>query len=62
METALPQRNVSKAQLGRVFGARVTYLTGGSPLGLATGGMLLLDRNNVSRGIGFPSFLTSLIV
>jgi hypothetical protein len=37
----LLQRNVSKAQLGRVFGARSTLLTGGTPLGLAMGGILL---------------------
>ena len=41
METTLLQRNVPKAQLGRVFGARSTLLTGGSPLGLAMGGVLL---------------------
>lgn len=41
METTLLQRNVPRAQLGRVFGARSTLLIGGSPLGLATGGMLL---------------------
>jgi MFS family permease len=41
METTLLQRNVPKAQLGRVFGARSTVLTGGSPLGLAIGGILL---------------------
>jgi hypothetical protein len=41
METTLLQRNVPKAQLGRVFGARSTLLTGGSPLGLAIGGVLL---------------------
>jgi MFS family permease len=41
METTLLQRNVPKAQLGRVFGARSTLLTGGSPLGLAVGGILL---------------------
>jgi Arabinose efflux permease len=41
METTLLQRNVPKAQLGRVFGARSTLLIGGSPLGLAMGGMLL---------------------
>jgi MFS family permease len=41
METTLLQRNVPKAQLGRVFGARSTLLTGGSPLGLAIGGILL---------------------
>ena len=41
METTLLQRNVPKAQLGRVFGARSTLLIGGSPLGLATGGLLL---------------------
>lgn len=40
METTLLQRNVPKAQLGRVFGARSTLLTGGSPLGLAIGGIL----------------------
>ena len=33
METTLLQRNVPKEQLGRVFGARSTLLTGGSPLG-----------------------------
>jgi hypothetical protein len=41
METTLLQRNVPKAQLGRVFGARSTLLIGGSPLGLAMGGLLL---------------------
>jgi MFS family permease len=41
METTLLQRNVPKEQLGRVFGARSTLLTGGSPLGLAVGGVLL---------------------
>jgi hypothetical protein len=41
METTLLQRNVPKAQLGRVFGARSTLLTAGSPLGLAAGGILL---------------------
>jgi predicted MFS family arabinose efflux permease len=41
METTLLQRNVPKAQLGRVFGVRSTLLVGGSPLGLATGGILL---------------------
>ena len=41
METTLLQRNVPRAQLGRVFGARSTLLTGGSPLGLAIGGILL---------------------
>ena len=41
METTLLQRNVPKEQLGRVFGARSTLLTGGSPLGLAVGGILL---------------------
>ncbi len=41
METTLLQRSVPKAQLGRVFGARATLLTGGSPLGLAAGGILL---------------------
>jgi MFS family permease len=42
METTLLQRNVPKEQLGRVFGARSTLLTGGSPLGLAVGGVLLV--------------------
>lgn len=37
----LLRRIVLKDQLGRVFGARSTLLTGGSPLGLAIGGMLL---------------------
>jgi MFS family permease len=41
METTLLQRNVPKEQLGRVFGARSTLLTGGVPLGLAVGGILL---------------------
>jgi predicted MFS family arabinose efflux permease len=41
METTLLQRNVPKAQLGRILGARATLLTVGSPLGLAIGGMLL---------------------
>ncbi len=41
METTLLQRHVPRAQLGRVFGARSTLLTGGSPLGLAIGGILL---------------------
>jgi hypothetical protein len=41
METTLLQRSIPKAQLGRIFGARSTLLTGGSPLGLAVGGMLL---------------------
>ena len=41
LETTLLQRNVPKEQLGRVFGARSTLLTGGSPLGLAVGGILL---------------------
>jgi MFS family permease len=41
METTLLQRSVPKAQLGRVFGARSTLLIGGSPLGLAVGGILL---------------------
>ena len=41
METTLLQRNIPKEQLGRVFGARSTLLIGGSPLGLAVGGILL---------------------
>jgi MFS family permease len=41
METTLLQRSVPKEQLGRVFGARSALLTAGSPLGLATGGLLL---------------------
>lgn len=41
METTLLQRSIPKAQLGRVFGARSTLLAGGSPLGLAVGGILL---------------------
>ena len=41
MEATLLQRNVPKEQLGRVFGARSTLLTGGAPLGLAVGGILL---------------------
>ena len=41
METTLLQRSVPRAQLGRVFGARSTLLAGGSPLGLAAGGVML---------------------
>jgi MFS family permease len=41
METTLLQRNIPKSQRGKVFGARSTLLTGGSPLGLAVGGLLL---------------------
>src|SRR6185295_2223608 len=41
LETTLLQRSVPRAQLGRVFGARSTLLTAGSPLGLAIGGILL---------------------
>jgi hypothetical protein len=41
METTLLKRNIPKAQLGRVFGARSSLLTGGSPLGLDVGGILL---------------------
>jgi MFS family permease len=41
LETTLLQRNIPRSQLGRVFGARSTVLTAGSPLGLATGGILL---------------------
>jgi hypothetical protein len=41
METTLLQRNIPKAQLGRVFGARSSLLIGGSPLGLDVGGILL---------------------
>jgi len=41
METSLLQRNIPQEQLGRVFGARSTLLIGGSPLGLAAGGILL---------------------
>jgi len=48
METTLLQRNVPKAQLGRVFGARSTLLTGGSPLGLAVGGVMLAFVSSTS--------------
>ena len=41
LETTLLQRSVPQAELGRVFGARSALLTGGAPLGLATGGILL---------------------
>jgi MFS family permease len=41
MEMTLLQRHVPKEQLGRVFGARSALLAGGSPLGLAVGGILL---------------------
>jgi|SRR5579859_176934 len=41
METTLLQRSIPKEELGRVFGARSTLLTGGSPFGLAVGGLLL---------------------
>ncbi len=40
-ETKELQRNVPRPRLGRVFGARSTLLTAGSPLGLAIGGALL---------------------
>src|SRR5688500_5701279 len=41
METTLLQRSIPREQLGRVFGARSTLLAGGTPLGLALGGILL---------------------
>jgi MFS family permease len=48
METTLLQRNIPKSQRGRVFGARSTLLIGGSPLGLATGGVLLAFVPSIS--------------
>ena len=60
METTLLQRNVPKAQLGRVFGARSTLLIGGSPLGLATGGILLAFVPSTSV-IAFSAFACILV-
>jgi hypothetical protein len=60
METTLLQRNVLKAQLGRVFGARSTLLIGGSPLGLATGGILLSVVPSTSV-IAFSAFACILV-
>ena len=63
METTLLQRNIPKAQLGRVFGARSTLLIGGSPLGLATGGILLafLPSTSVIAFSGFACILVGVI-
>jgi hypothetical protein len=41
LETTLLQRNIPRAQLGRISGARSTLLAGESPLGWAVGGILL---------------------
>ena len=60
METTLLQRNVPKAQLGRVFGARSTLLIGGSPLGLAIGGILLAFVPSTSV-IAFSAFACILV-
>ncbi len=54
METTLLQRSVPKNQLGRVFGAGSTLLTGGSPLGLALGGILLAFTSS-TYVIGFSA-------
>jgi MFS family permease len=63
METTLLQRQVPKAQLGRVFGARSTLLTGGSPLGLAMGGILLafIPSTSVIAISAFACILVGLI-
>ena len=60
METTLLQRNIPKAQRGRVFGARSTLLIGGSPLGLATGGVLLAFVPSTSV-IAFSAFSCILV-
>ena len=60
METTLLQRNIPKSQLGRVFGARSTLLIGGSPLGLATGGILLAFVPSTSV-IAFSAFACILV-
>jgi MFS family permease len=60
METTLLQRNVPKEQRGRVFGARSTLLIGGSPLGLATGGVLLAFVPSTSV-IAFSAFACILV-
>ena len=63
METTLLQRNIPKSLLGRVFGARSTLLIGGSPLGLATGGILLafLPSTSVIAFSAFACILVGLI-
>ncbi len=48
LETTLLQRNVPKEQLGRIFGARSTLLTGGTPFGLALGGILLIFTSSAT--------------
>jgi MFS family permease len=60
METTLLQRNVPKAQMGRVFAARSALLSGGSPLGLATGGILLAFVRSTSV-IAFSAFACILV-
>ena len=60
METTLLQRSIPKSQLGRVFGARSTLLIGGSPLGLATGGILLAFVPSTSV-IAFSAFACILV-
>lgn len=62
METTLPQRNIPKSQLGRVFGARSTLLSGGSPLGLAIGGVLLafIPSTTVIAFLAFACILVGL--
>jgi len=60
LETTLLQRNVPKAQLGRVFGARSMLLTAGSPLGLAVGGILLVYVPATSV-IGFSALACILV-
>ena len=63
METTLLQRNIPKAQRGRVFGARSALLIGGSPLGLATGGVLLafVPSTSVIALSAFACILVGLI-
>jgi len=63
LETTLLQRNIPREQLGRVFGARSTLLTGGSPLGLAIGGLLLgfLPPTSVIAFSAFACILVGLV-
>jgi len=60
METTLLQRSIPTAQLGRVFGARSTLLTGGTPLGLAAGGIMLAFVPSTSV-IGLSAFACILV-
>jgi hypothetical protein len=63
LETTLLQRNVPKEQPGRVFGARSTLLTGGSPLGLAVGGVMLafVPSNSVIAFSAITCILVGLV-